>query len=905
MSTRNSDRNLLLGIVALQMDFITRDALIEAMNQWTLAKSQTLSEILAARGELEPADRIVLEQMVDRHVARHGGDPHQSLSAIDMSSNARSMLALIQDPDIRESLSTLTGFEMKSGLGASANETLDWLRKEQLPGHAGRFRIVDLIDEGGLGKVYLARDAELNRDVALKQMRVEIAGHLQSRARFVFEAEITGNLEHPGVVPVYGKGEYDDGRPYYAMQFVRGENLKLAADRFHDDPSLAADSAARNAELQKLLRRFLAVCETMAYAHSRGVIHRDLKPKNVLLGPFGETLVVDWGLAKVIGRAEAPSPAEATLRPAASSEVEPTSAGTRLGTVAYMSPEQARGEVDSLGAASDIYGLGATLYYVLTGRPPIDGNDRVELLLKVERGAIPPVREVKPSVDRALEAICRKAMALKPSDRYTSAKALAEDLERWLLDQPVNAYPDPISRRAARWVRRNKQLAGSICALLLLAMCGVGYHDWRISRAEMKARDFLKVTLVSVGEMLEVCGVDLAVVPNTEKIRDKFAHMGLAVCEKVADNFPDDPGVQFQTAQVYRVIGGIERITEQIDGSTRAYDRAIGILSQLCESNPDDIEARSWLVEDVIDRGSLFFMNGSTGRAERDFELALTHAEKLSSAIAHETRQRCTGMAHINLADVYILKGQPTKAVAAATRAVDLLGPLAESPVATPRRDTDRWLFSPALSNRAAAHERSGKKPPRNPTSTALKRSRKDILIENAEYLDARFQLASIASLRGKWLAEGPWDLPVALRSCDTAIEILKAFVEQSPTVPFYREQLATTLTIRARARHRIGPSRSNDALADCEAALELAQALLQAAPKEARGNPHYLSLAANAHHVKSLVYHLRGDKDDSRKSLVAAQDDLKRSLEIDDSRAADKELLEEIEKQLDKSRPE
>ncbi len=182
------------------------------------------------------------------------------------------------------------------------------------------------------------------------------------------------------------------------------------------------DTAARQREFQKLLRRFLTVCETMEYVHNRGIIHRDLKPRNILLGPYGETLVVDWGLAKVVGRRESEPPSDATLRPPSSSEIEPTLAGSLLGTAAFMSPEQARGEVERQAAATDIYGLGATLYYLLTGRAPIDGQDRAEVIRKVQRGEFRPPREVKPSVDRALDAVCRKAMALEPANRYPSAR---------------------------------------------------------------------------------------------------------------------------------------------------------------------------------------------------------------------------------------------------------------------------------------------------------------------------------------------------------------------------------------------------------------------------------------------------------------------------------------------------
>src|SRR5262249_14411236 len=153
------------------------------------------------------------------------------------------------------------------------------------------------------GAVFVALDAELNREVALKQLLDHHADEPDSRRRFLREAEITGGLEHPGVVPVYGLGTYGNGRPYYAMRFVRGGSLQAAIGRFHADASLKADPGRRALESQKLLRRFLDVCNAVDYAHSRGVLHRDLKPANVIVGRYGETLVVDWGLAKVIGRA--------------------------------------------------------------------------------------------------------------------------------------------------------------------------------------------------------------------------------------------------------------------------------------------------------------------------------------------------------------------------------------------------------------------------------------------------------------------------------------------------------------------------------------------------------------------------------------------------------------------------
>jgi WD40 repeat protein/tRNA A-37 threonylcarbamoyl transferase component Bud32 len=308
----------------------------------------------------------------------------------------------------------------------------------------------------------------LGREVALKEIQTGHAADAVSRGRFVREAEITGGLEHPGVVPVYGLGRYDDGRPYYAMRFIRGESLQEAIKKLH--------THQEGYLLRGLLTRFIAACNAIAYAHSRGVIHRDIKPSNVMLGPYGETLVVDWGLAKVIGRESADgedsAPAEATLRPP-SGESSATQAGSALGTPAFMSPEQARGEVTNLGPATDIYSLGATLYTLLTGRPPIQGRSTAELLENVRLGNWKPARQLQANVPKPLEAIASKALALKAGERYGTALELAGDVERWLADLPVTAYRDPLAARLWRWGRRHKPLVASAVVLLLTGVLGL------------------------------------------------------------------------------------------------------------------------------------------------------------------------------------------------------------------------------------------------------------------------------------------------------------------------------------------------------------------------------------------------------------------------------------------------
>ena len=339
-------------------------------------------------------------------------------------------------------------------------------------GDGSRFSRVRPHARGGLGEVSVARDRELGREVALKEILGRFADDTHSRSRFVLEAEVTGALEHPGVVPVYGLGQFEDGRPYYAMRFVQGDSLRKAIGRFHKEGGIRANGR----QLRSLLGQLVDVCNAIAYAHDRGVLHRDLKPDNVMLGRYGETLVVDWGLAKVMGREE-PS-AVGRDESATSGDVlsgsggSATRDGIAIGTPAYMPPEQARGDLSEIGPAADVYSLGATLYHILTGHPPATGATVAEILERVKRGDIASAREVDDRVPAALSAIAARAMATAPQARYVSAAALADDVDRWLADEPVDAYEDPPRVRLQRWARRHPRTVTATAATLLLGLSG-------------------------------------------------------------------------------------------------------------------------------------------------------------------------------------------------------------------------------------------------------------------------------------------------------------------------------------------------------------------------------------------------------------------------------------------------
>jgi eukaryotic-like serine/threonine-protein kinase len=413
-------RDLRLGLQALEAGLIDREQLIGAIEVWTRSPDRTMVEILGHRGVLEGPVIAELEARVLRETAliRHA-------PGLDVAAESANLEPADQprDPDA-------------TGAFHSAGDPIaESARREHDSGLSGsenrRFRVVRSHARGGLGEVFVAFDQELNREVALKELQAGLAHDPAAQARFLLEAEVTGRLAHPGIVPVYSLGRHADGRPYYAMHLIQGETLRDAIERFHRAGAATRSHESHELAFRRLLRSAVDACNAVAYAHSRGVVHRDLKPDNIMLGPFGETLVVDWGFAKLVhGPSSDEGMTVGTDRPGADASM--TQPGSLMGTPRYMSPEQADGDLDRVGPASDIYSLGAILYCVLVGHSPFPDGDMRDVLGRVRRGIFPAPRRLRRAVDPALEAICLKAMALDPENRYHTALDLANELETWL-----------------------------------------------------------------------------------------------------------------------------------------------------------------------------------------------------------------------------------------------------------------------------------------------------------------------------------------------------------------------------------------------------------------------------------------------------------------------------------------
>jgi serine/threonine protein kinase len=344
-----------------------------------------------------------------------------------------------------------------------------------------RFRIQGEHASGGLGVVFRAEDLQLERIVALKQIREEYADKSTYRDKFLREAMVTGRLEHPSIVPVYALGTDANGRPYYAMRFIKGQTLKDRIDSFHRGLA-ESEYLYDSMPLRKLLRRFIDVCQAIDYAHSRGVIHRDLKPSNIMLGKFGETLVVDWGLARPFETTapitktviEASQASELALVQSDTPADALTQMGSFVGSIPYASPEQLRGDLGSLTPASDVYSLGAVLFEILTGNPPVkDYTNARDLADDILLGKLATPRAMLSSVPGPLDAICRRAMAGRIADRYPTANDLRLEIESFLDDEPIQAYRDRVLDKGRRLLRKRpavfSTLAVSVVAGLLFS----------------------------------------------------------------------------------------------------------------------------------------------------------------------------------------------------------------------------------------------------------------------------------------------------------------------------------------------------------------------------------------------------------------------------------------------------
>ena len=638
----NLDRNLLFAVIALQDDLINQSQFTDVCAGWAMQIERPLSDLLIERKWITDQDRKDVDRKLERKVKKNQGDVRATLAS-EAAVETREALGVIKNDEVRHSIHGLPP--------ARGHVLIETLVPPATQRDSLRYTLTRLHAEGGLGKIWIAHDTDLNRDVALKEIKASTAPNPESSRRFLKEAQITGQLEHPNIVPVYELARRkEDDQPFYTMRFLRGQTFRDAIAEFH---RRRAGKPADRLELQRqLLEPFAKICQAIGYAHSRGVIHRDLKPENVVLGGHGEVIVLDWGLAKVIGQPDDDEPKvrEPGISITAAAETKATIG--QAGTPGYMAPEQVEADNALIDSRTDVYGLGAILFEILTARPPASGSTLGEVYGKIRTGNFPKPREIDPTAPRALEAVCGKAMALDRSKRYRRAEDLAEDVRRWIVDEPVSVYRDPFTVRSLRWVRRHRTLATSLASMVILTVIGLSVGVVLIGQAKARtqaqkiiadeqrmiaeeqrtiADEQRKIADGNAGRAIhnlqlaqdaadgllgEVGDVDLADIPQMEPVRKRLLEKAQVSYQQFVVDERDDPRIRWGAARAQVRLGAIEALLGDVPKAEKALQQSGAELENLAKQDPSAVDyrrdlARSYFVYGVLLKDASRFGEGA------------------------------------------------------------------------------------------------------------------------------------------------------------------------------------------------------------------------------------------------------------------------------------------------------
>ena len=679
---------------------------------------------------------------------------------------------------------------------------------EPFPERLGEFRLLRRIGGGGMGVVYLAEQTSLGRRVALKLIRPEQLYFPGARERFRREVEAVARLSHPGIVPVHAVGE-EQGIPFFAMELVAGLSLTEAiAELRHTGPKLASGAALRSRLAERAPEAAEAaradqppfslawtdaclwiareVAQALEHAHQRGVLHRDVKPSNVVLAADGRAVLVDFGLASTRG-------ATAITR-----------TGSHLGSLAYMAPEQVRGE--EADARTDVYALGVTLYELLAFRPPYEARETLALTRAILEGRPPRLASPAGPLRSDVAAAVAVAMDASPQRRYASAADFARDLTNLLERRPIEARPSGSWVRLARWAQRQPAAAAAAGLTLVLAVGGplvFGLQQHRAADQQRKLAAQIEVQrLKAVAEqenaqasflramdavdtlLTRVGDARLEHVPQAEEVRRELLEDALDFYGRFLEERSEDPEVLLRTARTHVKVGDIRRLLDDRDGSVAAYEQAVAILRGLGEG------ARALeLCQMLGDLGSTLIDAGRYEEAERAYREARSLGLELMSGEPHSVAVHAAlGKARHGLAIVLADTGRSAESLAAYDEAIEDLGLVADQDLGSP---DGRARLAAALDARAVhlRHEQ------RLDEAEASARRAVEVLealhAEDPIHTGHRRALGTALSGLGIQLSQA--QQPDAESTLRRGIEVQESLAEEFPRVGLYQRDLAAT----------------------------------------------------------------------------------------------------------------
>lgn len=681
-------RSLVIVLTAFRRNLLSPDEFLQVARALMAEPQGGIDELLGSRLEGPMLEEVIAA--ADEKIAESGGQANDAIQTLvarkddslspeyesavrevlaeyrsDQESNeadsGNSLARGVAEPTPLNLDATYITAEHDAKLGETAHfpngrekeshdeETILRQREVRPPETRTRYLLTRIEGAGGLGRVWLARDPLLKREVALKE-NIPGKGSSEGTQRLIREAQITGLLEHPNIIPVYELGQrVEDGEPFYTMRFVKDQTLVTYIQQFHQNRE---EGRVDWMTLRQLLESFIGVCNAIAYAHDHGIMHRDLKPPNVMMGDFGEVIVLDWGLASFMGEPED----DVSLEDAES--VDPDQQmmsmdGQIIGTPSYMAPEQALGERSRMGVATDVYGLGGILFSILTGVSPNsrrkDGSTHrgtAAMLKSIRNGEIPQPRDLEGWVPKPLNAICSKALALEPEDRYETASKLADDVRRWMADEPVSCFAEAFSVKALRWLRRHRTWAKAISVSLILiatVSTAAGISIEAARRNEFAARAAADQAYIAEREAREAAdtarseavaqfqnardAVDksltgfssvLEYFPAAGPIREQLLQEAAADYEQFAAVSSDIPEVRAEAGNAWTRLGDVRMTLKQTDEAATAYSRAIDTFEKLGQEFPDDPD---YMILRAINYGRLSVVNDARAESKQAAQL--------------------------------------------------------------------------------------------------------------------------------------------------------------------------------------------------------------------------------------------------------------------------------------------